>query len=62
MGKMPIVVSTSGPSRPEDRDSYKDAPADQEPLPTALERKSGKFMLLRRTSTTDVARESTDES
>jgi hypothetical protein len=61
MPKMPISASTAKPSPPEDRDSKRDVATDQEPLPAAVEKKSGKSVLLRRTMTTDVARESTEE-
>jgi hypothetical protein len=61
MPQMPIAAFTVKPSPPEDRDSNRDVSTDQEPLPAAVEKKSGKSVLLRRTLTTDVARESTEE-
>ena len=62
MSKMPIAASTAKPSSPQDRNFHKDAAADHEPVPVAVENKSGKSVLLRRTSVTEVARESTEES
>jgi hypothetical protein len=62
MSKMPIAASTVKPSSPQDRNFHKDAAADHEPVPVAIDKQCGKYVLLRRTSMTDVARESTEES
>lgn len=62
MPKIPIAASALKPSRPAGRDSHDDATTDQEPLPAALETKFREYVLTRRTSMTDVDRESTEEN
>lgn len=62
MKKVPLSAGNAAPTRPEDRHSPKDTPADQEPAPPAVDIKTGKLTLDRRTYVTDVARESTEES
>lgn len=62
MAKIPLVAFASKPSLPAERDSDRDLATDEDPLPAALDTKLRQYVMARRTSATDVARETTDEN